>query len=123
MISVWREVDGVRPLVIFEAVGVPGMLASAMQDCPPGGRVLVVGVCMEMDQVVPAVGVLKELSVQFALGYTPDEFNRSLRDIAEGRIDVSSLITGYVGIDEVPSAFDQLANPEQHCKIMVTPPG
>ena len=117
----WRRVDGSRTVVIFEAVGVPGMLDLAMRDCPIGGRVVVVGVCMEADHVVPAIGVMKELSVQFVLGYGPDEFNQSLRDISEGRIDVAPLITGRVGIDGVPDAFEVLGHPDQHCKIVVAP--
>jgi threonine dehydrogenase-like Zn-dependent dehydrogenase len=106
--------------VLFEAVGVPGMLASAMRDCPIGGRVVVVGVCMESDQIVPAIGIMKELQVQFVLAYTPDEFNRSLQDIAEGRIDVGPMITGRVGVEDIPSAFSRLGQPEQDCKIVVT---
>jgi threonine dehydrogenase-like Zn-dependent dehydrogenase len=120
-IEAWRAVAAHKPLVIFEAVGVPGMLAAAMRDAPPGGRVLVVGVCMETDQVVPAMGIMKELSVQFVLGYTPEEFNQSLRNIAEGAIDVAPMITGRVDIGGVPGAFTQLGHPDDHCKIVVTP--
>jgi threonine dehydrogenase-like Zn-dependent dehydrogenase len=120
-ISAWRAADGRRPLVIFEAVGVPGMLAAAMRDAPRDGRVLVVGVCMEPDAVQPFVGINKELTIQFALAYTPEEFARSLRAIAEGHIDVAPLITGTVGIEEVPVAFDELAHPDRHAKILVEP--
>jgi threonine dehydrogenase-like Zn-dependent dehydrogenase len=117
----WRETDGRRPLVIFEAVGVPGMLDGAMRDAPAGGRVLVVGVCMEADLIQPAIGINKELTIQFAFAYTPEEFAESLRVIAEGEIDVAPMITGAVGIDGVPGAFAQLAHPDRHCKILVEP--
>jgi threonine dehydrogenase-like Zn-dependent dehydrogenase len=49
------------------------------------------------------------------------EFAASLRAIAEGEIDVSPMITAEVGLDRVGWAFDALADPEQHCKILVTP--
>jgi threonine dehydrogenase-like Zn-dependent dehydrogenase len=116
-----RKAGGMKPLVIFEAVGVPGMLAGAMKDAPRGGRILVVGVCMEDDVVQPTMGINKELTVQFALGYTPDEFSRTLGYIADGSIDVAPLITGEVGIAGVPQAFEDLANPEAHAKILVEP--
>lgn len=45
----------------------------------------------------------------------------SLRAIAEGAIDVSQVITREVGLDGVRAAFDELADPERHCKILVTP--
>ena len=53
-----------------------------------------------------------ELSMQFVLGYDPMEFADMLRHIAEGEIDVDPLITGSVGIDGVPGAFEDLADPE-----------
>ena len=49
------------------------------------------------------------------------EFNESLRSIAEGEIDVAPMITGEVGLDGVPGAFDALGNPDEHCKILVVP--
>lgn len=116
-----QKAAGMKPIVIFEAVGVPGMLAGAMKDAPRGGRILVVGVCMEDDTVQPAMGINKELTIQFALGYTPDEFNRTLGYIADGSIDVAPLITGEVGVAGVPQAFKDLANPEAHAKILVMP--
>ena len=121
VIERWREIDGRRPLVIFEAVGIPGMLDAAMRDAPIGGRVLVVGVCMEADLVQPAIGINKELTIQFAFAYTPEEFAESLRALAEGTIDVAPMITGSVDIDGVPAAFAELAHPDVHCKILVEP--
>jgi 2-desacetyl-2-hydroxyethyl bacteriochlorophyllide A dehydrogenase len=120
-ISAWQKAAGTKPVVIYEAVGVPGMLDQAIKDAPRGGRILVVGVCMEDDVIRPAIGINKELSIQFVLGYTPEEFTRTLGHIAEGRIDVSPLITGEVGIAGVPQAFEDLANPEAHAKILVMP--
>ena len=49
------------------------------------------------------------------------EFTASLQAIAEGAIDVAPMITGEVGLDGVPGAFDALADPEEHCKIVVVP--
>jgi threonine dehydrogenase-like Zn-dependent dehydrogenase len=59
--------------------------------------------------------------VQFVLAYNPEEFGDSLRALAEGEIDVTPLITGEVGLNGVGQAFDDLADPERHCKILVTP--
>ncbi|MEA3075482.1 MAG: hypothetical protein QOF60_390 [Actinomycetota bacterium] len=120
-VAAWQRVDGAKPLVIFEAVGVPGMIDAAMLAAPRGTRILVVGVCMEADTVRPMIGIAKELDVGFALGYTPAEFADTLRSIAEGELDVAPLITGTVGLDGVPAAFAELANPDAHCKILVEP--
>jgi hypothetical protein len=36
-------------------------------------------------------------------------------------VDLSPWLTGSVGIDEIPQAFRDLADPEAHAKILVTP--
>ena len=113
--------DTTRPAVVFEAVGVPGLINDVLRRAPAATRLVVAGVCMEPDTVLPFFGTAKEISVQFVFAYDPMEFAESLRAIAEGDIDVAPLITGEVGLDGVGAAFDDLAKPDEHCKILVTP--
>jgi threonine dehydrogenase-like Zn-dependent dehydrogenase len=78
---------------------------------------------METDRIEPFFGIVKQLNVQFVLAYTATEFAESLHFIAEGKVDVSPLITGTVGLEGVSNAFAELANPEQHAKVLVDPWG
>jgi threonine dehydrogenase-like Zn-dependent dehydrogenase len=110
-----------KPALIFECVGVPGILQQVFEGAPRDARIVVVGVCMETDRSEPMLGILKELNVQYVLGYTPEEFAYSLRLLAEGQVDAASLVTGRVGIEGVAKAFADLANPEAHTKILVEP--
>ena len=73
-----------KPALIFECVGIPGVIQQVFEGAPRDARIVVVGVCMETDRSEPMLGILKELNVQYVLGYTPDEFAHSLRLIAEG---------------------------------------
>jgi threonine dehydrogenase-like Zn-dependent dehydrogenase len=120
-IDAWRAIDGSKPLVIFEAVGVPGMIEHAMRMAPKDARILVVGACMQEDRIHPMLGIGRELSIQFAFGYGPLEFDSSLRAIADGRVDLSPWLTGTVDVEGVPQAFVELGNPEAHAKILVVP--
>ena len=109
-------------VVMFDAIGVPGTIDLLMREAPGRGtRIVVAGVCMQDDQIRPMAGIEKELSIKFVLAYTPQEFADSLAAITDGRIDPSNLVTGKVGLDGVASAFETLADPEEHCKIIVTP--
>ncbi len=110
-----------RPGVFFECVGVPGVIQQMIAGAPRNARIVVVGVCMEQDHFEPMFGINKELNLQFVLGYTPEEFADTLRHIGEGEIPVEPLITGKVGIEGVPAAFEELASPEHHAKILVEP--
>lgn len=113
--------DSVKAKVVFEAVGVPGIIDDVLRRARPGTRLVVAGVCMEADAVHPFFAIAKEINVQFVLAYTFEEFAESLRSLAEGEIDVAPMITGEVGLDAVGAAFGDLADPERHCKILVTP--
>jgi 2-desacetyl-2-hydroxyethyl bacteriochlorophyllide A dehydrogenase len=113
--------DSVKARVVFEAVGVPGIIDDILRRARRGTRLIVAGVCMQPDAVHPFFGIAKEINMQFVLAQTPDEFAESLRALADGEIDVAPMITGEVGLDGVGAAFDDLADPERHCKVLVTP--
>ncbi|MDG1086157.1 MAG: zinc-binding dehydrogenase [Acidimicrobiales bacterium] len=124
IVDAWRAGgDGTTPPVIYEAVGVPGMIDELMAQAPSRSEILVAGVCIPPDNFRPSIGIYKHLSLRFVLGWSPEEFRTSLHNLAEGRIDGSKLVTGHVGLDEVPQAFKDLADPEQHVKILVHPNG
>jgi threonine dehydrogenase-like Zn-dependent dehydrogenase len=110
-----------RPAVIFGCVGVPGVIQKMLEGAPRNARLVVVGVCMETDSFEPIFAVTKELNLHFAYGYAPQEFAATLQHLAEGRINAAPLITGTIGLDGVPAAFEELASPERHAKILINP--
>jgi threonine dehydrogenase-like Zn-dependent dehydrogenase len=114
---------GQRPSgpVVFECVGVPGMLEGIVKEVPLLSRVVVVGVCMEPDSFMPARAIIKEVELRFVYGYDPEEFQTTLQMIASGAVDPSPLHTGTVGLDEVAGAFEALGHPEEHAKILIDP--
>jgi threonine dehydrogenase-like Zn-dependent dehydrogenase len=121
----WRlgEKLGAAPKhpVIFECVGMPGVIESIIDGAPLFSRVVVVGVLVGSDQITPAMAINKEIDLRFAFAYTPLEFRDTLQMLAEGKVDPSPLITGTVGLDGVGAAFDALGDPEVHAKILIDP--
>jgi threonine dehydrogenase-like Zn-dependent dehydrogenase len=109
-----------RP-VIFECVGVPGVIESILAGAPMFSRVVVVGVCVGEDRFTPAMAINKETDLRFVIGYTPLEFRDTLHMLADGKVDPRPLLTGTVGLDGVKQAFADLADPEAHAKILVNP--
>lgn len=121
----WRlgEALGAKPKrpVIFECVGMPGVIESIVQDAPLLSRVVVVGVCVGADRFTPAMAINKEIDLRFVLGYTPLEFRDTLMMLAEGEVDPRPMMTGSVGLDGVAAAFEALGDPERHAKILIDP--
>jgi threonine dehydrogenase-like Zn-dependent dehydrogenase len=106
--------------VIFECVGNPGVLQSLIAGAPFGSEIVVLGVCMENDTVIPGAAVNKEITIRTGVFYSGEEFAGALHDLAEGRIDGRPLITDRVGLSGVADAFERLRNPDQ-VKILVEP--
>ena len=109
-----------RP-VIFECVGVPGMIDGIISAAPVQSRVVVAGVCMGDDKIRPTTANGKEIDLRFVFGYTPLEFRDTLHLLAEGKVDASALVTGTVGLDGVQAPFDALGDPEAHAKVLIDP--
>ncbi len=114
-----EKIAGKGPDVIFECVGNPGMLNEAMLAAPRHARIVVAGVCQGMDAIMPLVGILKELNLQFVLGYTAQEFAFVLDMIAKDRIEAMAMVTDRITLDALPEAFEALRKPSTQCKVMV----
>jgi threonine dehydrogenase-like Zn-dependent dehydrogenase len=123
---VWRAAEAVgattpKSPVIFECVGVPGVIDEVIAQAPLFSRVVVVGVCMGPDTIRPSMAINKEIDLRFVLGYTPKEFRDTLHMLAEGKVNAAPLVTGSVGLAGVEGAFSALADPGAHAKILVDP--
>lgn len=124
--QVWRALERTgatspKHPIVFECVGVPGMIDSVLAGAPLYSRVIVVGVCMGTDAIRPALGINKEIDLRFVVGYTPLEFRDTLHALADGRVNASPMLTGHVGFDGVARAFEVLGNPNAHAKILIDP--
>lgn len=107
--------------VIFECVGVPGVIQQLIEAAPTGAQILVAGVCMQTDSIEPFLCINKQLELKFVLGYSPEEFATTLARIGDAKIDVAQAITSEVGLEGVAGAFKALGDPEAECKVIVRP--
>lgn len=107
--------------VVFECVGVPGIIDGILAGAPLFSRVVVVGVCMSPDQIRPAMAINKQIDLRFVVGYTPLEFRDTLHMLADGKVNAAPIVTGTVGLAGVQGAFDVLGSAESHAKILIDP--
>jgi threonine dehydrogenase-like Zn-dependent dehydrogenase len=107
--------------IIFECVGMPGVIQNLAQDAPAGARIVVVGVCMETDAIEPLLFIVKEIELRFVLGYSPAEFAASLNRLANGETNYPEIVTSVVSLAATPDAFVKLQTDKSEVKIMVAP--
>jgi 2-desacetyl-2-hydroxyethyl bacteriochlorophyllide A dehydrogenase len=107
------------PDIIFECVGAPGLINAAMMEAPRGCRIVVAGVCQQPDTIMPLMGILKELALQFALGYRISDFDYVIAMLAGDRVDAEAMVTDIVNLDTLPGAFEALRKPAHQCKVML----
>jgi (R,R)-butanediol dehydrogenase/meso-butanediol dehydrogenase/diacetyl reductase len=114
-----RELTGHGPDLVFECIGVKSTLDSAINLVSTLGRVVVLGVCMEPDEIMPLRCIFKEVSVTFVLGYNDAEFQETIDALASGKIDPRPMVTDVIGVDQVPEMFQALRKPGDHAKVIV----
>src|SRR6202044_3044822 len=96
---------GAPPDVIFECVGVPGMIQKCVDLSKPFGRIVVVDVCMVEDTMVPISAIFKEVNIQYVLGYGRPDWRLVLDLLASGGADPRPMITAIITLDPLPQAF------------------
>ncbi len=117
----FQRQTGKVPAVIYECVGRAGMLQSMIDMATPGSRLICVGASMEPEQITPLSAAMKQLSLEFALGWTLDDAQYVLERIAAQDIDTKGLVTATVSLAQLPDIFEEMKQPNTHCKVLVTP--
>jgi (R,R)-butanediol dehydrogenase/meso-butanediol dehydrogenase/diacetyl reductase len=117
----FERITGAKPRLVYECVGVPGVIQQCAALCEPRGTVLVAGVCMRKDPWVPATAMLKELRLQFVAFYHKKDFQLTLDLLGSERIRADRFITDVIALDALPAAFEALRKPSTQCKVIVEP--
>jgi len=112
---------GKRPEIVFECVGVPGLLQQAVALAGMRGRVVVAGVCFGEDRLTPITGLMKEVSIQFSQCYTEADFAAVIDAVARGEARPQPMHSRTVGFADLPATFEALRNNPKACKVLIDP--
>ncbi len=117
----FAKLTGGPPEVVFECVGVPGLLSQCIALAAVRGRIVVVGVCRHDDTILPRAAIRKELLLQFVLGYTEADFHLALDLLRSPRFDANAMISSRVSFEDLPEVFESLRHPNPHGKVLLDP--
>jgi len=107
--------------IVFECVGVPGLIAQAVEQVANRGTILLLGLCTATDSFNSFAMLNKEAKLVTSAFFTLADFQQSLDAMAAGALEPRLMITDTVGIDAAPAAFEGLKHRTNQCKVLIAP--
>ena len=108
--------------VVIECCGNSPAVSEALMAIKPGGTVVLVGVSMEAISIPSIVGVMREVTMQGAIAYTPHDFDTCLKLIADKKINVTKYIDDLVPLEAVQDSFERITSGKDAAvKIVIKP--
>ncbi|MGZ4418190.1 MAG: zinc-dependent alcohol dehydrogenase [Gaiellaceae bacterium] len=105
--------------VAFEAAGDDGAVADAIASLRPGGRLVLVGIPDDdRTAFVASAARRKGLTLLLSRRMTSADLPRALRLVADGRVDLESLVSDRFAFEEWPAAFEALRE-RRGLKVMI----
>jgi L-iditol 2-dehydrogenase len=104
---------------VIEAAGAPAAMAQALSLVAPGGRVAYVGINIGSAPPAP-MGLMqsKALTMRGLIG-SMNVWPESIRFLARGVIDPSSLVTSTFGLEDALAAYDAAKDTENNIKVHI----
>jgi threonine dehydrogenase-like Zn-dependent dehydrogenase len=107
--------------VVFECVGIPGVLDSIIKGCERGTRIFSAGGPPEGEHLHTMTAKRKGLNIQFGGGPGITYWNQAFQEVCHGRIDVRPMFGRTIGLDGVPQALDDARDASGPPRIIVVP--
>jgi (R,R)-butanediol dehydrogenase/meso-butanediol dehydrogenase/diacetyl reductase len=109
--------------VAIEAVGIPRTMDDCLMAVRRAGRVVVAGSFFEPYSINLLNVIMQEQTILGTFGYV-DEFGEARDLIVSGEVDVSTLISAHVSLEQVPDTFAEIAGDRsKYQKVLVRPNG
>jgi (R,R)-butanediol dehydrogenase / meso-butanediol dehydrogenase / diacetyl reductase len=118
--AVARALGG-APDVVYECVGVPGMIEKGIDCVRPRGTVVVLGLCTHRDSIMPFTLVTKEVRLQPSAFYDRRDFEMSTDALARDSDTPRAMVTDTVHLEDMPPIFEALRQRTTQCKVLVDP--
>lgn len=115
------RVFGGKADVVFECVGVPGLIAQAVEQTRVKGTVVILGLCTRPDTFVPFRALSKELNLVTSAFFKRQEYEASLDALNAGSAEPALLVTDTVSLAQVPEIFEALRRRTHQCKVLIAP--
>ena len=108
--------------IVYECVGRPFAVQSAVDLARRGGAMCLIGLAEGEAPISPGTWLVKEISVTSSLAYFREEFEMAMGMIADGRIRVEPLHTSTTNLGGLATVLADLASGlSEQAKVLVNP--
>lgn len=107
--------------VVFECVGVPGLIAQAVGQVRARGTIVLLGLCTRPDTFNSFAMLSKEVRLITSAFFTAHEFAAALDALDRGAVEPRLLVTETIGLAATPTTFESLRRRTHQCKVLIDP--
>ncbi len=107
--------------VVFECVGLPGLIAQAVDQVANRGTILLLGLCTRPDTFNSFAMLQKEVRLVTSAFFTRREFESALDVLDAGAAEPRALVTDTISLEDVPVRFEALRIRTHDCKVLIAP--
>jgi len=115
------DLGGRQVNLVYECVGLPGLLQQIIESVGFGARIVMGGYCMAPEQLYVFAAQNKRLTVHFAGGEEAQDMELALRSIADGTIDIAPWVGARIGLSGVAAALDSMSGPAAPVRTVIDP--
>jgi (R,R)-butanediol dehydrogenase/meso-butanediol dehydrogenase/diacetyl reductase len=107
--------------VVFECVGIPGLIDQAVHQVRNRGTILLLGLCTRPDTFNSFAMLSKEVRLVTSAFFTVPEYEAALAALDSGAMEPRLLVTDTISLAETPTVFESLKQRTSQCKVLIAP--
>jgi (R,R)-butanediol dehydrogenase/meso-butanediol dehydrogenase/diacetyl reductase len=119
---VMERTRGLGADAVFECVGRPAAIQTAVDLTRRGGSMCLIGLPDENASINPGSWLVKEVTVTASLAYFREEFEMAMGMIADGRVSLDRLHTSTAAVEQLDAVLADLASGRStQTKVLIDP--
>jgi (R,R)-butanediol dehydrogenase / meso-butanediol dehydrogenase / diacetyl reductase len=107
--------------IVFECVGIPGLIEQAVNQVRNRGTILLLGLCTKPDTMNTFAMLSKEVRLVTSAFFTRGEYETALDVLDAGAAEPRLLVTDVISLAETPARFEALRTRAHDCKVLINP--
>jgi (R,R)-butanediol dehydrogenase / meso-butanediol dehydrogenase / diacetyl reductase len=107
--------------IVFECVGIPGLIEQAVSQVRNRGTILLLGLCTKPDTFNSFAMLSKEVRLITSAFFTRGEYEAALDVLDAGAAEPRMLVSDTIKLSETPQRFEALRTRSHDCKVLINP--